>query len=232
MLSGKPLRMVPALQPFGWWGQHSVTDILIADEMGCKVFAPRFGAPGFAAVVRFRQSYQPGIHPHTEPHYGTALYFRRTTLQWRSRREIARQIRENRNIMSLQENKDLILEHYEAFVHRQDAELVRRQLSDDFHDHDMPPGIPRGPEGALQFRAILHRAFPDLRVRLDDMVAEGDCVAVRATWTGTIADRCRCFPSHRQSVHSSFSGWCSGAFARAGSWSVGPFLIASDSSNN
>ncbi len=87
--------------------------------------------------------------------------------------------------MGLEENKNLILEHYEAFVHRQDAEAVRRQLADDFEDHEMPPGIPRGPAGALQFRAMLHTAFPDLRVRLDDLVAEGDRVAVRATWTGT-----------------------------------------------
>jgi steroid delta-isomerase-like uncharacterized protein len=87
--------------------------------------------------------------------------------------------------MGLEENKNLILEHYDAFVLRQDAEAVRGQLTDDFRDHDMPAGIPHGPEGALQYRAILHRAFPDLRVRIDDIIAEGDRVAVRATWTGS-----------------------------------------------
>jgi predicted ester cyclase len=31
----------------------------------------------------------------------------------------------------------------------------------------------------------LHTAFPDLRVKIEDIVAEGDRVAVRASWTGT-----------------------------------------------
>lgn len=87
--------------------------------------------------------------------------------------------------MTVDENKKLILDHYEAFVHRQDATAVRAQLTADFVDHEMPPGTPAGPEGALKLMEMLHGAFPDLRVRIDDIVAEGDRVAVRATWTGT-----------------------------------------------
>jgi predicted ester cyclase len=30
-----------------------------------------------------------------------------------------------------------------------------------------------------------HRAFADLRIKFEDIVAEGDSVALRATWTGT-----------------------------------------------
>ena len=48
----------------------------------------------------------------------------------------------------------------------------------------MPPGASAGPEVALQFRAMLHAAFPDLRITIEDIVAEGDRVAVRARWTG------------------------------------------------
>jgi len=87
--------------------------------------------------------------------------------------------------MSTEENKKLILEHYESFLHRQDAQAVRDQLAPDFRDHEMPPETPPGPEPALEFGAMLHAAFPDLRVRIEDIVAEGDRVAVRATWTGT-----------------------------------------------
>jgi steroid delta-isomerase-like uncharacterized protein len=84
-----------------------------------------------------------------------------------------------------EKNKKLVLEHYESFVHKQDAEAVRTQLGADFRDHEMPPGTPPGPEAALQYRAMLHTAFPDLRVKIEDIVAEGDRVAVRASWTGT-----------------------------------------------
>lgn len=87
--------------------------------------------------------------------------------------------------MTTEESKKLVLEHYEAFVHQQDAEAVRRQLAADFQDHEMPPGTPPGPEAPLRLRALLHTAFPDLRIRIEDIVAEGDRVAVRASWTGT-----------------------------------------------
>ncbi|HEX5423254.1 MAG TPA: ester cyclase [Candidatus Acidoferrales bacterium] len=87
--------------------------------------------------------------------------------------------------MSIEENKKLILEHYESFMEKQDADAVRKQLSPDFRDHEMPPETPPGPESAIQLRAMLHRAFPDLRVRIEDVLAEGDRIAIRATWTGT-----------------------------------------------
>jgi predicted ester cyclase len=87
--------------------------------------------------------------------------------------------------MTPEQNKKLILEHYESFVHKEDVEAVRKQLAADFRDHEMPPGTPPGPEAALQYRATLHAAFPDLRIKIEDIVAEGDRVAVRATWTGT-----------------------------------------------
>lgn len=87
--------------------------------------------------------------------------------------------------MTVEENKKLILDHYESFVHRQDAEAVRKELAADFRDHNLPEGTPPGPETALQYRAMLHKAFPDLRVKIEDIIAEGDRVAVRASWTGT-----------------------------------------------
>ena len=87
--------------------------------------------------------------------------------------------------MTPEENKKLVVEHYDAFVHRQDAEAVRAQLTADFVDHEMPPGTPPGPEPALRWSRMLHEAFPDLRITIDDIVAENDRVAVRATWKGT-----------------------------------------------
>ena len=87
--------------------------------------------------------------------------------------------------MSAEDNKKLVLDHYEAFLHRRDDEAVSKQLAADFVDHEMPPGTPAGPEGALHYHSMLLAAFPDLRVKIEDIVAEGDRVAVRAVWTGT-----------------------------------------------
>jgi steroid delta-isomerase-like uncharacterized protein len=87
--------------------------------------------------------------------------------------------------MTTEENKKLVLDHYEAFVHSRDAETVRKQVAPDFVDHELPPGTPPGPDALLRYNEMLHNAFPDLRVKIEDIVAEGDRVAVRASWTGT-----------------------------------------------
>jgi steroid delta-isomerase-like uncharacterized protein len=49
------------------------------------------------------------------------------------------------------------------------------------------PGSPemRGPEGFKQLISMYRAAFPDMTMVIDDMVAEGDKVAVRWTATGT-----------------------------------------------
>jgi hypothetical protein len=44
--------------------------------------------------------------------------------------------------MTVEENKKLVLQHYEDFLHRRDADAVRRQLTADFVDHELPPGTP------------------------------------------------------------------------------------------
>ncbi|HXE04657.1 MAG TPA: ester cyclase [Bryobacteraceae bacterium] len=41
------------------------------------------------------------------------------------------------------------------------------------------------PRETIQLRATLHKAFPGLKIEIEDIVAEADRVAVRARWTGT-----------------------------------------------
>ena len=67
---------------------------------------------------------------------------------------------------------------------RADA-LVDALLSPDYVNHALPAGVPPTREG---FRQVLHgyrAAFPDLRITLDDLVAEGDRVVTRTTARGT-----------------------------------------------
>lgn len=52
-------------------------------------------------------------------------------------------------------------------------------------DYSDPPGTPAGPDSAQQRWAMLHVAFPDLRLTIEDMIAEEDKVAVRWTLRGT-----------------------------------------------
>jgi predicted ester cyclase len=58
-----------------------------------------------------------------------------------------------------------------------------------FADEYVAPGAsaPTGPEGEKRHVAMLRAAFPDLRLAVEEMAAEGDRVAVR--WTMTATDR-------------------------------------------
>jgi steroid delta-isomerase-like uncharacterized protein len=64
--------------------------------------------------------------------------------------------------------------------------LVDELLAPDYVNHS--PGIPDQPEGSEGVRAVvamLRSGMPDLRVVIEDMIAEGDKVAVRYTLEGT-----------------------------------------------
>jgi len=80
-------------------------------------------------------------------------------------------------------NKALIRAHYQATTNDFDPAAIDRQVGEDFYDH--AAGMRMGPEGVKRHLTALHAAFPDLAVTIEEMVAEGPIVAVRATWRGT-----------------------------------------------
>jgi steroid delta-isomerase-like uncharacterized protein len=80
-------------------------------------------------------------------------------------------------------NKDLIRAHYEATANHFDPAAIDEQVGDDFFEH--AAGARLGPEGVKQHIQGMKTVFPDLHVTIEDIVAEGDKVAVRARWQGT-----------------------------------------------
>ncbi|HEX5411863.1 MAG TPA: ester cyclase [Terriglobia bacterium] len=88
--------------------------------------------------------------------------------------------------LSEEANKELVRRHYEDIVNLNNLDAAEDQMAEDFIDHAARPGIAsRGPEAARQAMAALHAVIPDARITLDEVIAEGDLVAVRATWRGT-----------------------------------------------
>lgn len=83
--------------------------------------------------------------------------------------------------MDLAANKALVRQFYEQAINARDLDAVDALLTPDFVHN----GERRGSEGQRQAVATLLAAFPDLRVSVDDLVAEGDAVAARCTWQGT-----------------------------------------------
>lgn len=66
-----------------------------------------------------------------------------------------------------------------------DESVLDELVAIDYVDHGAPPGVEPGLEGTKAFVRQLHAAFTDIELSQDDMVAEGDKVAVRWTWTAT-----------------------------------------------
>lgn len=60
-------------------------------------------------------------------------------------------------------------------------------ISEDYVDHNLPPGLPPGREGLGALYRLTLAGFPDFEVSIEQLVAEGDLVAVRLTNTGTNA---------------------------------------------
>jgi steroid delta-isomerase-like uncharacterized protein len=85
---------------------------------------------------------------------------------------------------TLQGNKALIRRIFEEALQRGDLEIVDRFFSADFVDHSTP-GQPRGPGGVRDYFAAIRSGFPDVRVVLEDVIAEGERVVVRSAWHGT-----------------------------------------------
>jgi steroid delta-isomerase-like uncharacterized protein len=87
--------------------------------------------------------------------------------------------------MSIEEHKTLVHRAVDAF-NQGDWDAIDRLFAPDYVDHDRSRAdLPSGPAGVKQAWAGFRAAFPDLHTTIDDLVAEGDKVAVRGSIRGT-----------------------------------------------
>jgi predicted ester cyclase len=71
----------------------------------------------------------------------------------------------------------------ETVLHNHDFEGLRDLLTPGFTDHTAPPGTPPGPDGYIQVMRYITETL-GITYHLDDVVAAGDQVALRATARG------------------------------------------------
>lgn len=84
--------------------------------------------------------------------------------------------------MSLDANKQLVRRFIEEAWHRQNLEAITETHSPDLVLHGgQPPTI----EGLRNRLERMHGAFSDIRIEVEDQVAEADRVATRMTATAT-----------------------------------------------
>jgi predicted SnoaL-like aldol condensation-catalyzing enzyme len=91
--------------------------------------------------------------------------------------------------MTHAEMKEFIRNHFEKFVNQKNLGIGEVNFAPEFVDHgaDVPPGLPPGRAGAMQYVGAALKKVPDLRVTIEDMIAEDDRVVVRNRWIGTDA---------------------------------------------
>jgi steroid delta-isomerase-like uncharacterized protein len=86
--------------------------------------------------------------------------------------------------MSAEENKDLARRSWEMLVNQQNPDAIDELYTPNFVWHEPDEDI-QGPEEARQFLGMYLSAFPDMRVSVEDEIAEGDKVVTRWTIRGT-----------------------------------------------
>jgi hypothetical protein len=73
--------------------------------------------------------------------------------------------------MPTEDNKQAVRRFYQDLVNGRDLDAVDELLTPDGVDHTFGS---QNPEQAKQFFGMVHQAFPDLRVEVHDVIAEGD----------------------------------------------------------
>ncbi len=87
--------------------------------------------------------------------------------------------------MTLDTNKALVRRLFEEAFPSGNPATVRALVAPEIIDHDPMPGQPLGVEGIEYVMTTLLAAQPDLQFTVDDLLAEGDRVAIRWTLRGT-----------------------------------------------
>jgi len=102
-------------------------------------------------------------------------------------RQISLKLYERSFTMSAEDNKARVRRFFEEFWNQKNLAAADDFIAATHVDHTpgSPPGLPPGPAGFKQFGSVYFTAFPDLRVIIEDQVAEGEMVVTRWTTHGT-----------------------------------------------
>jgi len=88
--------------------------------------------------------------------------------------------------MTTAQNKAIVSRVNKEFIEGGNVNTVREIFAPEFINHTAPPGSPQGPDAVIYFfNQLIKPAFPDLKVEIHEMVAEGDKVTTRKSFHAT-----------------------------------------------
>jgi predicted ester cyclase len=82
-------------------------------------------------------------------------------------------------------NKTVVRRFIDEVQNAKNMDVFDELNAEDFVNLSAPPGMPNNREGGKVYLGGFLSAFPDSQVTIDDMIAEGDRVATKKTFTGT-----------------------------------------------
>ena len=87
--------------------------------------------------------------------------------------------------MSESGNRAVVQRFLEEVINQGRLEQADEIVAEDFVELDPLPGQRQGREGLKEVIGMLRTAFPDMHWVVEEMIAEGEKVVTRFTWTGT-----------------------------------------------
>src|SRR5215203_5423010 len=81
--------------------------------------------------------------------------------------------------------KELAQRWFAEVMNEGNEDLIDELCAENFVDHDPLPGTGPDRQGIHDFVKLVRSAFPDLQTTVDEIIAEGDRIAVRSTFRGT-----------------------------------------------
>jgi steroid delta-isomerase-like uncharacterized protein len=84
-----------------------------------------------------------------------------------------------------EQNKEVIRRFVEEVQNEKSEDTYWELNAADFVNLSSPPGIPADRDGGHMYLFGFLNAFPDCHFTIDDMIAEGDRVVTKKTFTGT-----------------------------------------------
>ncbi len=86
--------------------------------------------------------------------------------------------------MSIDDLKSLTQRYNDELWNKKNLAIIDEMVAPDFVDRDQVPGLPAGREGVKVFAQMYISAFPDVQVKIEDIIVEGNKVVFRWTANG------------------------------------------------
>ena len=101
--------------------------------------------------------------------------------------------------MSVEQNK-MIAERLPVEISKGNMKIFDEVIAPNAVEHAVPPGMPQNIEGTKMFFNAFLAAFPDLKYKIEDTIAEGDYVVQRVTGTATMKGAFQGMPPSNKSA--------------------------------